>query len=117
MSEGEALKIESAVSEADLTRIETMSKDDLESYVKQHFNFDVDKRSKASKLRADATKMVKDSLGLNKPVVEKPADKTAKKEPAILFIKNPVDGNPYPSIPWADHNPDWLPCDKNGKLT
>ena len=116
MSEGKALQVETAVSEADLTSIETMSKDDLESYVKQHFNFDVDKRSKASKLRADATKMVKDSLGLNEPVAEKPADKAPKKEPAISFIMNPVDGNPYPSIPWADHNPDWLSCDKNGKL-
>ena len=60
--EGKALKMQTAISKEDLELIETMSKDDLESYVKQHFNFDMDKRSKASKLRADATKMIKDSF-------------------------------------------------------
>ena len=116
MSEGEALKIESAVSEADLKLIETMSKDDLESYVVQHFGIDMDKRIKASQLRADATKMVKDSLGLNESVVEKKETKKPKKEPALQFVRNPVDGFPYPTVPWSELNPEWVPCDSNGQL-
>mgnify|MGYP003666512425 CR=1 FL=1 len=116
MSEGEALKIESAVSEADLKLIETMSKDDLESYVVQHFGIDMDKRIKASQLRADATKMVKDYLGLNEPEVKKTEVKKSKQPAALEFIKNPHDGNPYPSNPWANHYPDWERCDSSGKL-
>jgi hypothetical protein len=116
MSEGEALKIESAVSEADLKLIETMSKDDLESYVVQHFGIDMDKRIKASQLRADATKMVKDSLGLNESVVEKKETKKPKKEPALQFVRNPADGFPYPIVPWSELNPEWVPCDSSGKL-
>ena len=107
MSEGEALKIESAVSEADLKLIETMSKDSLESYVKQHFSIDMDKRIKASQLRADATEMVKDHLGLNEPEVKKTEVKKSKQPAALEFIKNPHDGNPYP---------DWERCDSSGKL-
>jgi hypothetical protein len=116
MSEGQALQVEAAVTKADLKIIETMSKDDLESYVKQHFNIDMDKRSKASKLRADASKMVKDSLGLTEPKAPKPMAKAPQKEAKLEFILNPVDGNPYPVNPWADHNPDWAPCDESGKL-
>jgi|TARA_R110000803_G_scaffold16006_3_gene44049 hypothetical protein len=115
MSEGKALKVQTAISKEDLDSIETMSKDDLESYVKQHFNFDMDKRSKASKLRADATKMIKDHLGLNEPEVKKTEVKKSKQPAALEFIKNPHDGNPYPSNPWANHYPDWERCDSSGK--
>lgn len=116
MSEGEALKIESAVSEADLKLIETMSKDDLESYVKQHFGIDMDKRIKASKLRADATKMVKDNLGLSEPVSEKPVSEKPKQPSEIEFVQNPFDGNAYPKNPWGTQYPEWAPCDSSGKL-
>ena len=116
MSKGKALKMQTAISKEDLEFIETMSKDDLESYVKQHFSIDMDKRSKASTLRADATKMVKDHLGLNEPKVEKKETNKATKEPTIKFVRNPVDGFPYPTIPWGEMNPDWMPCDSSGKL-
>jgi hypothetical protein len=116
MSEGEALKIESAVSEADLKLIETMSKDSLESYVKQHFGIDMDKRIKASQLRADAAKMVMSALGLNEPAVEKKETKQPKKKASLQFVRNPVDGFPYPTVPWAELNPEWLSCDSSGKL-
>ena len=116
MSKGKALKMQTAISKEDLEFIETMSKDDLESYVKQHFNFDMDKRSKASTLRADATKMIKDHLGLTEPVVEKKETKQPKKKASLQFVRNPVDGFPYPTVPWAELNPEWLSCDSSGKL-
>ena len=39
-----------------------------------------------------------------------------RKKPALQFVRNPVDGFPYPTVPWAELNPEWLSCDSSGKL-
>jgi len=116
MAQGDKLKAQPSVSKDDLDKISLMNKDQIEAFILNHFSIDIDKRGKISDIRADATKMIEDSLGI---AVKEPASKkaTAPEAAAIKFVRNPMDGFAYPEIPWSEINPDWLPCDANGKLT
>jgi hypothetical protein len=116
MAQGDKLKAEPTVSKKDLDKISLMNKDQIEAFILTHFSIDIDKRGKISDIRADATKMIEDSLGI---AVKEPAKTkvVVPKASAIKFVRNPIDGNAYPEIPWGESNPDWLACDASGILT
>jgi hypothetical protein len=64
MAQGDKLKAEPTVSKKDLDKISLMNKDQIEAFILTHFSIDIDKRGKISDIRADATKMIEDSLGI-----------------------------------------------------